>query len=138
MAPLIPWHWHVRSGLAFVAATVALALMAAWFFVLRGTPDLRESNSIRTLWQSTEEPINADTKQRFAEQSIKTARMYPGTVGGVSCLLLALKYAPDTSAGQEARNIFLRELQTAEIDVIAGALDRSLGHWEAMTELAPA
>ena len=66
------------------------------------------------------------------------AQRHPGTVGGLSALLLASTRAPKTVAGKEANQQLARQIETAEIGNLAAAFDRGVvGRWQAMQNLAP-
>ena len=126
--------WRLRLG---DHRRLCLDLVADWLIWLRQPADIREYFAVTTEWQSTEPPISQATKERLASRCLGIARRYPGTVGGLSAFMLAA-VNPDTSAGREAQQAFARQLETADVDVLAQAFEWNTGRWQTLEPFAPA
>ena len=126
-----------RVVLAGIILVLILVRVADWLIWLRQPPDIREYTAVRAEWQSTEPPISQTTKERLANRCLEIARRYPGTVGGLSAFMAAA-INPDTSAGREARQEFARQLETADVGMLAQAFKWSLGGWQTLEPFAPA
>src|SRR5262245_36835106 len=126
-----------RYLLALLAAVVA-ACVAAWFFLLRQPPDLRELSSIRAQWQVMPHDADDETRDALAERCLDLEARRPGTVGGLSALLLASTHPPDTPAGKQAHRRLADQIQSADVGKLAAAFDRSLGRLGKLEPLAPA
>ena len=128
----------VLAGMVIVSFVVATWFLAMWCLELRRPPEIREFSSVQTEWQQAGVDLSGAAKQRLAGRSLEISRKYPGTVSGLSALLLAASYAPETSAGREARQQFARRLETEDVGILAEALRWGVVRWEAMEGFAPA
>jgi poly(3-hydroxybutyrate) depolymerase/thiol-disulfide isomerase/thioredoxin len=132
--------WKRRKWRIVLAAIVLILIfvkVADWVIWLRQPPDMREYLAVRAEWRSTPDPISRVTKERLANRCLEIGRNYPGTVGGLSAFAEEA-LTPDTRAGREAQQAFARQLETADVDMLAQAFDWSLGQWEALEPFAPA
>ena len=124
-------YWKRRKWrilLAGIIGVVILVKVTDWLIWLRQPPDLREYFAVRAEWQSTADPISLATKERLTSRCLEIGRKYPGTVGGLSAIAEAA-LSPDTSAGRQAQQEFARQLETADIGMLAQAFEWSLGQW---------
>jgi hypothetical protein len=88
-------------------------------------------------WNHVGSDADDSTQNRLAERCLDVNQQYPGTVGGVSALLLAAVNAPKTPAGQDAAGQFAEQIETADIAILASAFDRVGGRRRAVTRFAP-
>jgi poly(3-hydroxybutyrate) depolymerase/thiol-disulfide isomerase/thioredoxin len=129
----------VVAGAVVLSFVVAGWLLALWIVDLRRPPDLREFSAVRSEWDQAAIELSGAAKHRLAERSLEVGRKYPGTVGGLSALLLAATQAPDTSAGREAGQDFAGYPETADVALLAQAFDWGVvGRWKEMERFAPA
>ena len=126
-----------RLILAGFVGVFVLVKVVDWLIWLRLPPDIREYSLVRADWDSTRKPINQAKKEDFARRCLEIARRYPGTVGGLSALMAAAT-SPDSSAGREAQQAFARQLETADVGMLAQAFEWSMGGWETLEPFAPA
>ncbi len=127
--------WRVvLAGIILVPTAV---VGADWLIWLRRPPDIREYAAVRAEWDSIADRNNQATNERLASRCLAIGRKYPGTVGGLSAFMAAA-LTPETSAGREAQQAFARQLQTADVGIVAQAFDWSLGRWQALEPFAPA
>ena len=113
--------------LSLLAATVTS--VGIWFFLFRKPPDIHDFWAVRYEWDSARQETDAEKNAR-ATRCLEVAQRHPGTVGGLSALLLASTRAPKTVAGTEANQQLARQIETAEIGNLATAFERGvLGNW---------
>jgi thiol-disulfide isomerase/thioredoxin/predicted esterase len=115
-----------------------ITCVGVWFFLLRPPPDMRAYLSVRAELLATRDDADEAARDRLASRCLDIAGQFPGSMGGVSALLLASTRASDTTAGREARRQFAREVKTADIKHLARAFDWGLGRLETIQDLAPA
>jgi thiol-disulfide isomerase/thioredoxin/predicted esterase len=124
----------------FVGLLVLIgALAAVWFFRFHRPPDIRDFWAARHEWDTDRLAEDEAAKNERAARCLEVARKHPGTVGGLSALLLASSRAPHTVAGKEAGRQLVRQIETADLTSFAAAFDRGMvGRWQAISDLAPA
>jgi thiol-disulfide isomerase/thioredoxin/dienelactone hydrolase len=127
-----------RKRWVVLAGAIIVAVVAAWFLFFRQPPDMREALSVRSEWRAVGLDADEPTKERLAGRCLEISEKYPGTVGGLLALLMASAHASDTVSGRQARQQFVQQVETADLDRLARALELGLGQWEALAELAPA
>ena len=127
-----------KRRLVLAGIIVILVLVVARPLLFRQPPEVRELSSVRTDWHRAGAGLSGPAKERLAGRCLEIGRKYPGTISGLSAQLLAATLAPDTGAGRQARQEFVRELETADIGILAGVFDSRPVQYEAMVELAPA
>jgi len=132
-----PWKRRKRR-VVLAGMIIVLVVVAARSLWERRPPDIREFAAVRAEWGMAGYPISQATKERLAGRCLEIGRKYPGTVAGLSAVLMAATVAPDTSAGQAAQQGFARQLETMDVGMLAEAFDWSGGQWETMERFAPA
>ena len=120
-----------------VILVVVFVLAGVWFFMLRLPADRRAFAPIGMEWNRIGPNAEPETQTRLAERCLDLHRQYPGTIGGVSSLLLAATNAKDTAAGQEANRLFMQQIAQADPRILAAAFDRVFMAWGANSQFAP-
>ena len=128
---------YIRA-VGFGVLSLVCILASVWFFVLRPPADIREFWAVQP--GSDVDPAGAKTENNnTATRYLEVGRRYPGSIGGISALLMAATIAPDSEASQEANRRLSQEIETAEIGNITSAFDRGVrGSWKPLKNLAPA
>lgn len=121
-------------GILFVAVTL---MVCGGYFLLRQPADIREYWSIKGDLAAAGQGADSESKNRLAIRCIDLAERYPGSVGGLSALLLASTHTPDVKVGGKVRQLLSEEFETANIKHITAAFDRSSGNWHGIEDLAP-
>jgi hypothetical protein len=130
----VMFSWCKSHRLVVGLLVLVAAVAAAGSFLFYRPPDIRAFWAVQGDWDAA-----GERESGHAERCLDVARKHPGTVGGLSALLLAATRAPDTAAGKEANQQLARQIETAEIGNLAAAFDRGVrGRWQAMQNLAPA
>ncbi len=132
-----PGRSRTRLG-ALAAAIVAFAGVAVWLVAFRQPPEVSEFSAVRVAWEQAGSQMSEAEKERLAKRCLEIGGKYPGTESGVSAQLLAATLARKTSAGAEAHQEFSRQIETANVGILAQAFDWSLGQFDAISDLAPA
>ena len=132
-----PGRSPTRLG-ALAVATVLLAAVALWLIAFGQPPDVREFSAVRVAWEQAGLPMSEAERERLGERCLEIGRKYPGTESGVSAQLLAATLARKTRAGAEAHQELARQIETADVGVLAQAFDWCLGQFDAISDLAPA
>jgi hypothetical protein len=99
---------------------IVAALVTVAFFTLRQPPDVREFFSLRSEWNAAGKTSNGDAGH-FAQKCLNIAERHPGTLGGISALLLAATRAPETPAGREALQHVEQQAASADLDNLVRA-----------------
>lgn len=138
-------RWLRNIVLVFVGfCAVAVLCVGTLYLVNRPSADVRAYMQVRygsgfDLSEQDRLDKDAATRQQRAERCLEVAARYPGTIGGISALLLASSRAPGTAAGKEATRQLSQQIRTADLDKLAGALDRNaVTQWGKIRDLAPA
>jgi acetyl esterase/lipase len=113
------------------------ASLGVVYLCTRPPADVRAFASISMEWNHVGHDADDATQSRLAQRCLDVNQQYPGTVGGVSALLLAAVHAPKTTAGQDAARQFAEQIETADIEIIAKAFDSTAGRRRAVTQFAP-
>jgi acetyl esterase/lipase/thiol-disulfide isomerase/thioredoxin len=120
-----------QRGKLWTVVVVILCLIPASlgvvYLCIRPPANVRAFGSISMEWNHLGTSADPEKQNRLAERCLDLNRQYPGTVGGVSALLLATVHAPKTSAGQDAARQFAEQIETADLDVLAKAFDYAAG-----------
>ncbi|MEX2119863.1 MAG: redoxin family protein [Pirellulales bacterium] len=127
-----------RKRFVLLTGIAVVAIGAVGFFFFHRPPDIRESLAVRRKWLAAAENGDELTKEGLAAQCLEISRKDPGTVGGLLALQMAAARAPNTVSGRQAQQEFAKQVETADIDRLAQALDLGLGPWEPLAEAAPA
>ena len=124
-------RWKRRTRRVVLAGTIiVLVVVWAWSPWDRRPPDIRECAAVRGAgrWRHPRSARRRRSVSRVVGS--KSAGSIQGTVGGFSALLAAAA-VPDTSAGREAQQGFARQLETADIGLLAQAFEWNPGGWKA-------
>ena len=115
-----------KLGLAILITCVVLTMTlgGVYFFLVHQSPDIREYESIRRNWRAARTDVDEAAKKQLATRCLEVAHQHPGTIGGLSALLLAYTDAADTTAGKEAKQQLAQQIETADIDNLSMAFDR--------------
>jgi acetyl esterase/lipase len=116
---------------------VILVPLSIWFYLLRPPADRRAFGAISMEWNHAGTKAEPEVQSQLAQRCLDVNRQYPGSVGGMSALLLAAVKAPHTPAGQEASRLFTQQIDHADLNLLAAAFDRATLGYGASAPLAP-
>lgn len=126
-----------RVTIGAVILGVCLVPVGVWFFMLRPPADRRAFGSISMEWNHLGTKAGPETQARLAQRCLDVNLQYPGTVGGLSALLLAATHAPNTPAGQDAARLFAQQVAQADLSLLAQAFDRIAIGYGVAPQLGP-
>ena len=124
-------------ALGFFVLSLVAVLASVWFLLLRPSVDIREFWAVES-GLKTNGTVGNTEKKDTATKYLEVGRRHPGSIGGISALLMAATKAPESEPGQEANRRLAQEIETAEIGKITSAFDRGVqGNWKLLKNLAP-